>query len=65
MYEDASDKDAEIERIADEIMAFASLEDQSLVTNTLYGSCKYNTSGNEIDTTNLQVVLVSCDGNSE
>lgn len=65
MYEDASDKDAEIERIADEIMAFASLEDQSLVTNTLYGSCKYNTSGNEMDTTNLQVVLVSCDGNSE
>ena len=65
LYEGKENKQAEIEKIADEIMMFKSLEEKPLLANTAYGTCKYNVSGNQIDTSNLEVVLLTCDGSRE
>lgn len=65
MYQYKSDKDKEIEKIADEIMMFKSLEEGPVLANQTYGSCKYNMSQNTVDTSNLNVVLLTCDGSRE
>jgi len=62
MYSD----DEEKQKIIKEIMAFASLEPDSISpTDSYYGSCSYNVSGSTVDTTNTQVVVLTCDGSRE
>ena len=61
----SSNKNFEIERIADEIMAFASGTNTSTGSSSYLGSCSYNTSGGTIDTKTTQVVLLTCDGSQE
>lgn len=65
LYSDRDDKQNAIEEIADAIMGFKNETTSIVQNNQSYGSCKYKTTGKEIDTSNLSVVLLSCDGSQE
>ena len=61
------DENASIEKIADEIMGFAisDTEQNNINSSTYYGACTYNVAGTNVNTSNLEVVILSCDGERE
>ena len=64
MYSEQDEEKAK-ERIADEIMSFASGKITDFATSEYYGSCSYNVSGSTVDTSSTQVVVLTCDGSRE
>lgn len=65
LYSDRNDKDEAIEEIADAIMGFKNETTYTVQNNQSYGTCKYKIGGEEIDTSDLTVVILSCDGSKE
>lgn len=65
LYEDKEDKEAAKEKIADEIMLFASGKVPELAGTRYSGSCTYNVAGGTVDTKSTQVVVLTCDGKEE
>lgn len=60
------DSDEKKAQIVDEIMSFASFEiKKNNINGTYYGSCSYKVTGNDVNTSNIEVVLLSCDGQIE
>lgn len=65
-YKKSEDHEKEIGIIADDIMSFASMKmEKESSQYTYYGSCSYNVAGTTIDSSATQVVLLSCDGQTE
>lgn len=65
-FKNLYDSDEKKKKIIDEIMMFASFETKVKNNNGVYyGSCSYNVTGNEVNTSEIDVVLLSCDGQRE
>lgn len=67
LYKNSSNKEDEIKRIANEIMAFSAYQEKGSTQTeyVYYGSCQYEVAGETIDTSQIKVQLVSCDESRE